>query len=274
MGDEKEMIEVDSQKVIKMVEEHELYRSSDRAKGKLGKFNDMYLKGSKAFKGKNLSGAIFVGADLSGVDFSGCNLERAILFYADLRNADFSKANLKDADITHCNSRGANYSGADLSGSLCFSSKFEDCNFSNANASEVLFTESVLSGSIFKKSNISYAIFKGADVAGVTFDECIIDGAKFTDANIGKADFVHTELVFQSKKESKLKKRSISNGIIINDVEFKFNINSTNAPRISIDRAVMAQLKEMIVPLVEEIKDDARKKKAFKLKKDNGEANG
>ena len=81
-------------------------------------FRKAFLTGVN-LAGKNLSGtdfrgAVMSGANLTGANLSGADLRNAVLNSANLTGANLSGADLRDALLTGSNLSGANLSGADL----------------------------------------------------------------------------------------------------------------------------------------------------------------
>jgi outer membrane protein assembly factor BamB len=66
-------------------------------------------KGSRNFKGANLSGCYLPNASLAGVNATGANLSHAYLAGADLSSANLSQANLRGAVLTNANISGVKW---------------------------------------------------------------------------------------------------------------------------------------------------------------------
>ncbi|MGC8710827.1 MAG: pentapeptide repeat-containing protein [Leptodesmis sp.] len=96
-------------------------------------------------------------AHLENQDFSHQNLSGGIFVSAEMRGTNFSGADLTNAILTKGNLLGANLSGANLAGALVDRVTLYKANLTNA-----IFTDATLSNSIFEESDITGADFTNA----------------------------------------------------------------------------------------------------------------
>ncbi|MCO6456850.1 MAG: pentapeptide repeat-containing protein [Pirellulaceae bacterium] len=87
------------------VREHSAWLESEQASGRRAEFEHRDLRGRSAHL-VNLSGALFVTTDLSGVHFQGCRF----------RDADFDESTLNGSYFEQCRLEAASFYQADLSG--------------------------------------------------------------------------------------------------------------------------------------------------------------
>ena len=69
-----------------------------------------------SLRGRELQGAVLIGADLRKVDFAGANLQNASFLAANLQGASFHTANLQGANLDGANLQGAGLQLAKLQG--------------------------------------------------------------------------------------------------------------------------------------------------------------
>ncbi len=96
-------------------------------------------------------------AHLENQDFSQQNLSGGIFVSAEMRGTNFSGADLTNAILTKGNLLGANLSGANLEGALVDRVTLYKADLTNA-----IFTDATLTNSIFEESNITGADFTNA----------------------------------------------------------------------------------------------------------------
>ncbi len=100
------------------------------------------LKG-RSFAGQNLTGGVFVSAEMRGVDFSGANMTNALLTMGVLLKS--------------------NLAGANLTGALADRATFDEADLTNA---------------IFTEATLTRSRFYGAKITGADFTDAIIDRAQ------------------------------------------------------------------------------------------------
>jgi uncharacterized protein YjbI with pentapeptide repeats len=96
-------------------------------------------------------------AHLENQDFSNQDLSGGIFVSAEMRGTNFSGANLKNAILTKGNLLGANLSGANLEGALVDRVTLYKTNLTNA-----ILIDATLTNSIFEEANITGADFSNA----------------------------------------------------------------------------------------------------------------
>ena len=117
------------------------------------------------FRGADLSGIDFLGAqlgvaNLSGVRFVGADLYRAWLMGTDMRGADFTRADLRKVQGRECDGRDANFSEA----------RFDRADFDGADFRHACFHEADFGGCYLYGADL-----RGADLRGVLFSKTKID---------------------------------------------------------------------------------------------------
>jgi uncharacterized protein YjbI with pentapeptide repeats len=100
------------------------------------------LKG-RSFAGQNLTGGVFVSAEMRGVDFSGANMTNAMLTMGVLLKS--------------------NLAGANLTGALADRATFDEADLTNA---------------ILTEATLTRSRFYGAKIAGADFTDALIDRAQ------------------------------------------------------------------------------------------------
>jgi len=94
---------------------------------------------------------------LENRDFSNMDLSGAVFVSAEMRETNFAGANLKNAMLTKGNMLGANLSGADLTGALVDRVTLYKANLSNA-----ILEDATLTNSILDEANVEGADFTNA----------------------------------------------------------------------------------------------------------------
>ena len=152
----------------------------------------------------DLSGAHYVGADLSHASLFGSVADNARFDGVTGRYADFSQtklnnARLQNATLTNARFIGVEANGADFSGAQIDFGKFSNgkligANLTNVSATHIRavgtdFSGANASGAQFDYANLIQSNFNGAQLSGASFKESDISGAKFRDARLAAADF-------------------------------------------------------------------------------------
>jgi uncharacterized protein YjbI with pentapeptide repeats len=101
--------------------------------------------------------------DLQGRDFSGQNLTGGVFVSAEMRGVNFSDANLTNAMLTMGVLLKTNLSGANLTGALADRATFDEANLTNA---------------ILTEATLTRSRFYGAKITGADFTNAIIDRAQ------------------------------------------------------------------------------------------------
>ena len=169
-------------------------------------------------EGQDLSGIVFIRANLAravlrGTVLRGANFKDAVLYHTDLSGADLTDATLTDAltsaDLTgavleDAVLRGVNtrdesdiiydqtteFAGADLRGSKWprrQDDSLANYNFKNASLRDANFKWSDLAGVIFDGADLRSVNFVGADLVGASFCNANLNDTDFRDANLSQA---------------------------------------------------------------------------------------
>ncbi|WP_373541878.1 pentapeptide repeat-containing protein [Chamaesiphon sp.] len=101
--------------------------------------------------------------DLRGRDFSGQDLTGGVFVSAEMREVDFSGANLTNAMLTMGVLLKTNLAGANLTGALADRATFDEADLTNA---------------ILTEATLTRSRFYGAKVTGADFTDALIDKAQ------------------------------------------------------------------------------------------------
>jgi uncharacterized protein YjbI with pentapeptide repeats len=110
--------------------------------GNQANYSRIDLKG-RSFAGQDLTGGVFVSAEMRGVDFSGANMTNALLTMGVLLKS--------------------NLAGANLTGALADRATFDEADLTNA---------------ILTEATLTRSRFYGAKITGADFTDAIIDRAQ------------------------------------------------------------------------------------------------
>jgi uncharacterized protein YjbI with pentapeptide repeats len=191
----------------------------------------------------DLSGAVLLGAYLSGADLREADLSGALLSGgADLSRADLRGADLSGALLSRTLLSGADLRQADLSGAVLLGA-----NLSGANLSGVDLRGVDLTGAYLMKTNLSGADLREAKLSGVFLNEANLSAADLRGADLLLAQFVRTE-VGQAKISG-----SNVHGINVWDLVGEFEeqtdliITDKGDPVITVDNIKVAQFIYLIL---------------------------
>jgi uncharacterized protein YjbI with pentapeptide repeats len=115
------------------------FTDSTLAVGNQTNYSRINLTG-RSFAGQDLTGGVFVSAEMRGVDFSGANLTNAMLTMGVLLKT--------------------NLSGANLTGALADRATFDEADLTNA---------------IFTEATLTRSRFYGAKITGADFTDALLD---------------------------------------------------------------------------------------------------
>lgn len=122
------------------------------------------------FAGAMLSTAIFVNADLDGVDFTSAELS-----YADMRGANLSNSRLDQADLRSANLQGARMHDASLGGTNLTEAALAQADLLGADLTGADLSGADLRGACLKFTQLKGAILDGADVAFADLTGSVLD---------------------------------------------------------------------------------------------------
>jgi uncharacterized protein YjbI with pentapeptide repeats len=138
---------------------------------------------SASFRGRDMAGAVLIGAVLRKVDFMGTNLRGARLDRADLRDARFECARVlradhgADAEQFCSDLQEATLDGAQLTGAVLDEAKLQGASFVGAG----------LRKASLDRAELSRADLDGADLRDASLKLALLDGASLRRTNLGGA---------------------------------------------------------------------------------------
>ncbi len=127
--------------------------------------------------------SVFVGGDLSTVDFSGCNLSCINFSGALLFMANFSEAELYQVNFNEVDASAANFSKANLTEAMFSKAGLGQTNFSEA----ILFTAD-LSQATLTRAQFCKADLRSANLSKARLHETDLSSADLTGSNLSGAD--------------------------------------------------------------------------------------
>jgi uncharacterized protein YjbI with pentapeptide repeats len=129
--------------------------------------------------GSNFGDTVFVGADLTSVNFSRANLARANLARASLDAANLFRANLFRADLSDAQMCHATLSGANVVQALLVRANL---------------VQASLNQTSLREANLVSADLQGADLEGADLEGARMLGAKLAGANLTRANLTRANL--------------------------------------------------------------------------------
>jgi len=222
-----------------------------------------YLSGAD-LREADLSGALLSGGadlsrgDLRGADLSGALLSRTLLLGADLREADLSGAVLIGANLSGANLSGVDLRGVDLTGAYLMKT-----NLSGADLREAR-----LSGGFLNEANLSAADLRGADLLLTQFVRTEVGQAKISGSNvhgINVWDLVgefeeQTDLIITDKGDPVITVDNIKVAqfiyLILNNQEIRDVINTLTSKSVLIlGRFALPERKEILDALRNKLRE-------------------
>jgi uncharacterized protein YjbI with pentapeptide repeats len=165
-----------------------------------------------ALRGRNLNGAVLIGAMLRKADFTAVNLNNATLDDADLREAKFDcavpgdppaeppdrcvqllgaslrRANLLGTDMAYVNLEGASLTRANLMGASLRSADLRGADLTKANLQGADVSEAKLQAAIMERARMNGVRLRGANLTGAVLSLAELRGATLSGATIQATD--------------------------------------------------------------------------------------
>jgi uncharacterized protein YjbI with pentapeptide repeats len=121
----------------------------------------------------------FVGADLTGANFSNSLLDEADLAYVSLENASLQNASLAGADLFLAYLDAANLTGANLQGAFLYGANAIGTIFDGANLQDASFGLVLMDGGSLRNANLQGASLASTSLYEVNFEGAIITRTLF-----------------------------------------------------------------------------------------------
>ena len=156
---------------------------------------------SLSFRGRDLRGAVLVGADLRKADFTGAILDDADFTGSRLENARFPcAANWKDctsllnANLAAAQLQNANLSGARMRGANLYQSHLHGANLQDADLKGVALSHAVLAGAYLEEADLRCAHLDNAELQGADLHEAKLEAAWLDNSNFQGANLEEVDL--------------------------------------------------------------------------------
>jgi uncharacterized protein YjbI with pentapeptide repeats len=206
-----------------------------------------------SLRGRNLVGAILLGARLSKVDFAAANLQGATLVDSDLRDAKFGcdvsriKAGerfpevdadgdvvgrctqLQSASFDRAQMQGVQFDGALMEGTTLRGaqlqraslkeSELHRANLELAQLQGAVLDEAILTGARLHKAKLHGASLKSANLVGASLDEAQLQGASLEDAFLDAASLDSAQLQGVSLSRASLRGASLRGALLLGGEE-------------------------------------------------------
>jgi uncharacterized protein YjbI with pentapeptide repeats len=153
------------------------------------------LQGAQ-LEGVDMSGAMFMDADLGFVDLCDATLDQALFSRSDMRHARLLRVHAHRALFIHATAHKADFTDADLQDTFFDRGVFNLCVFERANLSRASLRYARLDGTSFDGANLqgadlrnvvtSGASFVGADLRGALYDGDVHALGDTTGAKVGE----------------------------------------------------------------------------------------
>ena len=145
---------------------------------------------NKDMSGRDLTGTVLIGADLSdtnltGADLSGKYLADTILTGADLSNSNLTGADLSGKDLTGMILTGADLSNSNLTGADLSGKDLTGMILTGADLTDVDITGTIVGGADLSNTNLAGVDLSDRDLTGT-----VLIGADLSDTNLAGVDLV------------------------------------------------------------------------------------
>lgn len=180
----------------------------------------------EALRAYDLSGGVFIEAQLQnadlkrtslvGTDFSKADLSGAELNHAVLKEADFCGAKLRDANLRFADFSMADFSRADLRGALLILADFRDAYLKDADLRRADLREADFVRACFRGADLSNADLSRADLCDAWLVSADLSGANLGKADLNCADFSDAKLIGTDLNEADLRGIELSGTTIKN----------------------------------------------------------
>jgi uncharacterized protein YjbI with pentapeptide repeats len=150
-----------------------------------------------SLRGRQLEGAIFVGADLRKADFTGAHLAHADFTLANLREATFacgSVFGMDDNDQKCAQLQGAVLQYAGLQGASISSARLQGAKLDSANLQGASFMDAQAQGASFDLAHLQGTSLFNAQLQGASLRAAELQGADLTAAKLQGATLFGTKL--------------------------------------------------------------------------------
>ncbi len=152
-----------------------------------------------SLRGRNLEGAVLIGARLRKADLTAANLRGARLDAADLREAKFECAqsiNAEDVfDETNCAIlAGASLKEAQLQGALLSGARLQRASLTDVQLQGASLSRSQLQGAILYGAKLQRAALDGAQLENALLEKAQLQDAQLDEANLRGAQLKQTQM--------------------------------------------------------------------------------
>ena len=195
-----------------------------------------------SLRGRDLVGAVLIGAVLRRVDFDGANFHGASLDEAELQGATFVGAQLQRVPLFAAKLQGARLSDAQLQGANLASAELQGAwlggaRLQGANLSFVRLQGASLGGAQLQGASLVAAQLLGADLGGASLQGASLtgahlQGAELNDAKLQGADLDSVELQGASLFSARLQEASLQHVFV-----WRANVNDADAQGARIEAA-------------------------------------
>lgn len=157
-------------------------------------FEDAVAQNQDFSKARDLTGAVFQGADLRNADFTKVPLAGATFQNCDLHAARFKGACLKEARLYGSDLHRADFSGADLRSSSWLSCKGQGARLTAATLSSATLEECVFHASDLSRLDARECRFLSCDLRGSDLRGCDLFQGALRDCRLEDCDLSHSSL--------------------------------------------------------------------------------
>jgi uncharacterized protein YjbI with pentapeptide repeats len=212
-------------------------------------------------RGADLTEALWMNMDLTGVNLAGARLEKAVLTGARLAEADLTGADLTRAVLDHAvldrvrlagavlvrtvlfeaSLKQADLSGADLTRTVFFKADLTGADLSRVKAHKTFLRDCALAGQNFAGGEFSCVQAGGADLTGADFSGADVNRSNFMGAKLAGARFTEARAAGAVFMEADLQRASFARADLRNACFEGARLNSADFSEARLDQGLMTR---------------------------------
>jgi uncharacterized protein YjbI with pentapeptide repeats len=147
-----------------------------------------------SLRGRDLEGAVLIGAVLRKVDFEGANLRGASLDEAELQGASLVSAQLQGVPLNNAKLQGASLDLAELQGASLIQARLQGASLSSARLQGADLNHARLQGALLVGARLQGASLISAELLGAQLDDAELQGASLVGAHLYGATLARAKL--------------------------------------------------------------------------------
>ena len=192
-----------------------------------GKEKLEFLSETASLRGRNMDGAVLIGAILPKVDFTGASLQGAALDWATLQGAWLDEASLQGASLVGASLQGAWLDRASLQGASLNGASLQGASLDGASLQGASLDGASLQGASLFGASLQGASLDGASLQGASLDGASLQGASLNGASLQGASLDEASLQGASLYKASLQGASLVGAFVWRAVGSHADVTNT-----------------------------------------------